>query len=103
MYKGKDDEALKEIKKLEKKKIDEETKLSLLLLKSKIMNRLGKCEKALTFADTAVKSSKKLILPLQELESLIQKTYALLYLDRIEEAFKIIKKGEKKLDSISNH
>ena len=103
IYKGKDDEALKEIKKLEKKKIDKETKLSLLLLKSKLMYRLDKYEKALTFADTAVKSSKILDLPLQELEALIQKTAALLSLNRYEEVFKIIKKGEKKLDSISNH
>ncbi|MCK4845059.1 MAG: tetratricopeptide repeat protein, partial [Candidatus Heimdallarchaeota archaeon] len=103
IYKGKNDEALEEIKKLEKKKIDKETKLSLLIFKSKLKYRLGKYEKALTFADTAAKTGKKLVLPLQELEALILKISTLLSLNRYEEVFKIIKKGERKLDSISNH
>ncbi|MFX0124081.1 MAG: tetratricopeptide repeat protein [Candidatus Hodarchaeota archaeon] len=93
--------ALSEVEDLEKRVKKKNAVLTVKLLKTKILIKLGSIEEALELVDQVLKATKTSKNKLHKIDGIISKTEALWRLGNYQESYKVVEKGEQLLNTIT--
>ncbi|MCK5303939.1 MAG: tetratricopeptide repeat protein [Candidatus Heimdallarchaeota archaeon] len=100
---GKYENALKDLKNIEKKgELEEKKQINCQILKSEIYNKTGKYEKALSFAEEALEKCKDPDDCLAILDATNETAYSYWRLGKLEEASKVLDRSEPIVQKLKN-
>jgi len=94
MNTGKYDEVLSILNNLEELSLTPSDQLTLHILKSSLLNKMGNYEEGFKIAEQAYQESQRLPDHLQSIDALVNMTYAIMWLGNLEKASDLILQSE---------